>query len=219
MSHQTFVIRVSPSAPQKRFIMTAAEVLRRGGLVAFPTETVYGLGADALNADAVKQIFVAKGRPLDNPIIVHVASASDLDRLTDHVPQQARCLMDRFWPGPLTLILPKSAEVPEEVTAGLDTVAVRMPRNKIALALITALGRPVVTIFGSTDPAWTTIDFAQERIIRVDVPCGPCQKKVCPLKGSNRHQCMRKITPDMVLAAAGELLQSKASPGSSEVRA
>jgi L-threonylcarbamoyladenylate synthase len=143
MSPQTFVIRVSPRAPQKRLILTAAEVLRRGGLVAFPTETVYGLGADASNADAVKQIFAAKGRPPDNPIIVHVASASDLDRLTDRVPQQARRLMDRFWPGPLTLILPKSAEVPEDVTGGLDTVAVRMPRNKIALALITALGRPV----------------------------------------------------------------------------
>ncbi len=143
MSPQTFVIKVNPRAPQKRLILTAAEVLRRGGLVAFPTETVYGLGADALNADAVKQIFVAKGRPLDNPIIVHVASAADLDRLAENVPEEARRLVDRFWPGPLTLILRRSGLVPDGVTGGLDTVAVRMPRNSIALALIRALGRPV----------------------------------------------------------------------------
>jgi len=143
MSPQTFVMKVSPRAPQKRLILTAAEVLRRGGLVAFPTETVYGLGADALNADAVKQIFVAKGRPLDNPIIVHVASEADLRALTTHIPQRARVLIDRFWPGPLTLILRKSPAVPDDVTCGLDTVAVRMPQNKIALALINALGHPI----------------------------------------------------------------------------
>jgi L-threonylcarbamoyladenylate synthase len=143
MSPHTFVIKVSPKAPQKRLILTAAEVLRRGGLVAFPTETVYGLGADAFNADAVKQIFVAKGRPLDNPMIVHIASVSDLKALTDHVPEEAVRLIEKFWPGPLTLILKKSPDVPEDVTGGLDTVAVRMPQNKIALALIKALGHPI----------------------------------------------------------------------------
>jgi len=143
MSPHTFVIKVSPKAPQKRFILTAAEVLRRGGLVAFPTETVYGLGADALNPDAVKQIFVAKGRPLDNPVIVHIASVPDLKALTDHVPKEAGRLIEEFWPGPLTLILKKSPDVPDDVTGGLDTVAVRMPRNKIALALIKALGHPI----------------------------------------------------------------------------
>ena len=143
MSPQTFVVKVNPRAPQKRLILTAAEVLRRGGLVAFPTETVYGLGADALNAGAVRQLFLAKGRPPDNPIIVHVASTADLEQLTERVPPRARPLMDRFWPGPLTLVLSRSARVPDEVTAGLDTVAVRMPRNSIALALIRALGRPV----------------------------------------------------------------------------
>src|SRR5512137_2047426 len=143
MSPQTFVVKVSPKAPQKKLILTAAEVLRRGGLVAFPTETVYGLGADALNADAVKQIFVAKGRPLDNPIIVHIASVADLKALTSHVPERASLLIDRFWPGPLTLILQKSPDVPDDVTGGLGTVAVRMPQNKIALALIKALGHPI----------------------------------------------------------------------------
>jgi L-threonylcarbamoyladenylate synthase len=143
MSPQTFVIKVSCRAPQKRFILSAAEVLRRGGLVAFPTETVYGLGADALNADAVKQIFVAKGRPLDNPMIVHIASVADLKALTTHVPEEAEQLIEKFWPGPLTLILKKSPDVPDDVTGGLDTVAVRMPKNKIALALIKALGHPI----------------------------------------------------------------------------
>jgi L-threonylcarbamoyladenylate synthase len=143
MSPQTFVIKVSPKLPQKRLILTAAEVLRRGGLVAFPTETVYGLGADALNADAVKHIFVAKGRPLDNPIIVHIASVADLKALTSDVPEVAARLIERFWPGPLTLILRKSPDVPDEVTGGLDTVALRMPQNKIALALIKALGHPI----------------------------------------------------------------------------
>jgi len=136
-------MKVSPKAPQKKLILTAAEVLRRGGLVAFPTETVYGLGADALNADAVKQIFVAKGRPLDNPMIVHIASVTDLKTLTTHLPKEAEQLIDKFWPGPLTLILHKSPDVPDDVTGGLDTVAVRMPQNKIALALIKALGHPV----------------------------------------------------------------------------
>jgi L-threonylcarbamoyladenylate synthase len=143
MSPQTFVMKVSPRAPQKRLILTAAEALRRGGLVAFPTETVYGLGADALNADAVRQIFVAKGRPLDNPIIIHIASVADLQALISHVPRRASLLIDKFWPGPLTLILRKSPDVPDDVTGGLDTVAVRMPRNKIALALIRALGHPI----------------------------------------------------------------------------
>ena len=143
MSPQTFVMKVSARAPQKRLILTAAEALRRGGLVAFPTETVYGLGADAFNADAVRQIFVAKGRPLDNPIIVHIASVADLKALASNVPEVAGKLIERFWPGPLTLILKKAPGVPDDVTGGLDTVAVRMPQNKIALALIKALGHPI----------------------------------------------------------------------------
>jgi L-threonylcarbamoyladenylate synthase len=143
MSPQTFLIKVSAKRPQKRFILAAAEVLRRGGLVAFPTETVYGLGADALNAEAVKQIFLAKGRPLDNPMIVHIATVADLEALTERVPEEAIQLVEKFWPGPLTLILRKSAGVPDDVTGGLDTVAVRMPQDRIALALIEALGHPI----------------------------------------------------------------------------
>jgi L-threonylcarbamoyladenylate synthase len=112
-------------------------------LVAFPTETVYGLGADALNPDAVKKIFSAKHRPSDNPMIVHVAALEDLRVLADDISTEAIPLMKQFWPGPLTLIFRKSRQVSDAVTGGQETVAVRMPRNIIALALIRALGHPI----------------------------------------------------------------------------
>ena len=118
-------------------------LLREGELVAFPTETVYGLGADGLNENAVQRIFEAKGRPCDNPLILHIINKSDARKLWDTVPEKARLLMDAFWPGPLTLVYTKAAIVPDAVTAGLDTVAVRMPENKTARALIKAAGVPV----------------------------------------------------------------------------
>lgn len=118
-------------------------VIRAGGLVAFPTETVYGLGANGLDGEAVKRIFEAKGRPNDNPLILHVARKSDAKPLFRHIPENARRLMDAFWPGPLTIVYLKNDIVPDEVTAGLDTVAVRMPEHKTALALIRAAGVPI----------------------------------------------------------------------------
>lgn len=121
----------------------AAQVIKSGGLVAFPTETVYGLGANALESEAVKKIFIAKGRPSDNPLIVHIANSDDVKRLTCHVPENAYKLMDKFWPGPLTLVLKKSELVPQIITAGLDTVAIRMPFHPIALALIRESGLPI----------------------------------------------------------------------------
>ncbi len=121
----------------------AAELIRRGELVAFPTETVYGLGANGLNADAVVKIFEAKGRPQDNPLILHIAKKSDVKRLWAHVPQLAGTLMDTFWPGPLTLIFNRADCVPDEVTAGLPTVAVRMPSDKTAHLLIQKAGVPI----------------------------------------------------------------------------
>ncbi|MCD7813522.1 MAG: threonylcarbamoyl-AMP synthase [Lachnospiraceae bacterium] len=121
-------------------ICRASEILRRGGLVAFPTETVYGLGADALDAGASAKIYQAKGRPSDNPLIVHIADWKAIERITVDRPAQAKLLSDAFWPGPLTMILRKSAAVPYATTGGLDTVAVRMPDNPIALALIRAGG-------------------------------------------------------------------------------
>jgi L-threonylcarbamoyladenylate synthase len=142
-SFSAVVIKVDPLNPQKEAIAQAAEVIRRGGLVAFPTETVYGLGADALNPEAVRRIFEAKGRPLDNPIIVHVADLEHLETLTNEISTQAEALIQRFWPGPLTLIFSKSERVPYEVTGGGDTVAARMPRNEAALALIRAFDGPI----------------------------------------------------------------------------
>lgn len=124
-------------------IKLAAGILRKGGLVAFPTETVYGLGANALDPIAVARIFAAKERPSFDPLIVHVASADDLEQLTSQTTDLARQLAARFWPGPLTLVLPKSSRVPDIVTSGLPTVAVRIPDHRVALELIQTAGCPI----------------------------------------------------------------------------
>ena len=120
----------------------AGEVLRSGGTVAFPTETVYGLGADALNPSAVKKIFEAKGRPQDNPLIIHVADR-EISPYAKEIPLKAQEMMNAFWPGPLTIILKKTDIVPLETSAGLDSVGIRMPSNEVARALIKALGHPI----------------------------------------------------------------------------
>jgi L-threonylcarbamoyladenylate synthase len=140
---QTLLLKVNPENPESAKIQTAAEIIRKGGLVAFPTETVYGLGADALNADAVLTLFEAKKRPLDNPPIVHVSGSNEVPRLVQDVPKKAELLMERFWPGPLTLLFKHSKIVPKVTTAGLETVAVRMPKHNVALALIRASGCPI----------------------------------------------------------------------------
>ncbi|MDR1565304.1 MAG: threonylcarbamoyl-AMP synthase [Oscillospiraceae bacterium] len=140
----------------KESILTAAKFLKSGGLCAIPTETVYGLAANALDSGAVAKIFAAKGRPQDNPLIVHIASLSMLEELVLYIPDSARRLTQRFWPGPLTIILPKSGKIPNEVSAGLDTVAVRMPAHSLALELITAAGVPLAApsanLSGSPSP-------------------------------------------------------------------
>lgn len=118
----------------------AGDIIRAGGLVAFPTETVYGLGGDALNPESSKKIYAAKGRPSDNPLIVHIEDRTDLYKIAAKVPEKAEKMMDAFWPGPLTLIFPKTDLVPIETTGGLETVAVRMPSDKIAAAFIEAAG-------------------------------------------------------------------------------
>ncbi len=124
-------------------IARAATVIRAGGLVAFPTETVYGLGADALNEDAVRRIFLAKERPADDPLIVHIVHAQQLPQLARQIPQRAWDLTEKFWPGPLTLVLPKTDRVPAVTTGGLDTVAVRMPSHPVAKRLIELSGVPI----------------------------------------------------------------------------
>lgn len=129
--------------PTKEGIREAAQVIKGGGLVAFPTETVYGLGADALNPSAVVKIFEAKERPFFDPLIVHIADVAELERLCFCVSEKAKALIERFWPGPLTVVLPKREVVPDIVTAGLNTVAVRMPSHPVALELIRESGTPI----------------------------------------------------------------------------
>jgi L-threonylcarbamoyladenylate synthase len=136
----TEVKKIDPNNPNKEIIKQAAAIIREGGLVAFPTETVYGLGADALLPEGAKRIYAAKGRPSDNPLIVHIADFDALKKITSYIPPQAKELADAFWPGPLTMIFQKSDAVPYETTGGLDTVAVRMPSHPTALALIRESG-------------------------------------------------------------------------------
>ncbi|MCX8177555.1 MAG: L-threonylcarbamoyladenylate synthase [Candidatus Bathyarchaeota archaeon] len=143
MSKKTLVFKVNPDSPEDDLISQAASIIRRGGLVAFPTETVYGLGADALNPTAVSALFEAKMRPRDNPPIVHVGSIEDVYKLAENVPDKAFRLMEFLWPGPLTIILKRSRLVPDVTAAGLDTIAVRMPRHSVALALIRKSGSPI----------------------------------------------------------------------------
>ena len=124
-------------------VEAVAAILQDGGLVGIPTETVYGLAANALDGTAVAKIFTAKGRPMDNPLIVHISHFEQIYELVREVPESAKKLADRFWPGPLTIILPKSAQIPDEVSAGLDTVAVRFPYHPVARAVIDAAGVPL----------------------------------------------------------------------------
>jgi len=160
-------------------IAEAAAVLRKGGLVAFPTETVYGLGAAARNPAAVRRIFAAKGRPADHPVIVHLPSAEDLPRWASEIPEAARALAARFWPGPLTIILPRAGDVPDEVTGGQPTVGLRVPDHPVALALLRALGdgiaAPSANRFGRVSPT-TAAHVREELGLAVDMILdgGPC---------------------------------------------
>ena len=162
-------------------IRRAAALLRAGELVAFPTETVYGLGADALNGEAAARIFAAKGRPADNPLIAHIAGESGLAGLIAGEPCTcARKLMRAFWPGPMTLIFPKSPRVPREVTAGLDTVAVRMPSHPVARALISAAQTPIAAPSANRSgrPSPTTAAHVLEDMegrIPLILDGGPCE--------------------------------------------
>lgn len=152
----TIYIAVESAAPAAEEITRAAEVIRAGGLVAFPTETVYGLGANALDAEAVERIFAAKGRPANDPLIVHIASIEWLPQVAAEISPLAHTLAERFWPGPLTLVLHRTPAVPDGVTAGGETVAVRAPNHPIAQALLRACNVPIAAPsanrFGHTSP-------------------------------------------------------------------
>jgi len=170
-----------------RALDRAAEILRAGGLVALPTETVYGLGANALNAEAVERIFEAKQRPAWDPVIVHVAEMADgkpmVEGLVREIPERARRLMEAFWPGPLTLLLPRSAAVPDSVTAGRPLVGVRMPAHPVALELIRRAGVPVAApsanTFGHTSPT-TAAHVLEDLDGRIDaiLDAGPTEHGV-----------------------------------------
>lgn len=143
MVKRTRVIRVHSKAPETEAIALAGRAIRAGGLVAFPTETVYGLGANAFDAAAVAEIFAAKRRPAFDPLIVHIARIDQLTQVARQIPPLAAELARRYWPGPLTLVLKKAERVPANLTAGLDTVAVRQPDHAVALALLRAAAAPI----------------------------------------------------------------------------
>lgn len=164
-----------------KFIEEAAEVIKKSGLVVFPTETVYGLGANALDEEAVKKIFEAKGRPQDNPLIVHVSSIEQIDNLVKDVPEIAKKMMERFWPGPLTIILNKNDIIPNRTSANLSTIGIRMPDDEIALKLIelskTPIAAPSANISGRPSP--TDIERCVEDLSgRVDYIVGGIQSRV-----------------------------------------
>lgn len=173
------ILEVDPARPDPHAISAAVEVLRGGGLVAFPTETVYGLGAHALDPDAVARIYAAKGRPAYNPLIVHLASTKDARRLASEWPEAADKLAARFWPGPLTLVVPRAPVVPASVSAGLDTVALRLPAHPVARALLEAAGFPIAAPSAnrSTRVSPTTAEHVRRGLgDRVDLILdgGPC---------------------------------------------
>ncbi|MCL0069683.1 L-threonylcarbamoyladenylate synthase, partial [Dehalococcoidia bacterium] len=160
-------------------IREAASVIQNGGVVAFPTETVHGLGADAFNPEAVARIFELKNRPRFDPLIVHVAELSDVEKIWLKADDRAKKLMERFWPGPLTIVLPKRPEVPHIVTAGLPTVAVRLPSHPVALSLIrearTPIAAPSANPFGYLSP--TTAEHVREQLgdgIEIILDGGSC---------------------------------------------
>jgi L-threonylcarbamoyladenylate synthase len=165
---------------ENRFIHQAAEIIKRGGIVAFPTETVYGLGADAFNPIAVARIFEVKKRPYFDPLIVHVANPSDVKKLVKEIPSDAKKLIERYWPGPLTIVLLKEEDIPDIVTAGLSTVAIRMPNHPMALSLINESGCPIAAPsanpFGYLSP--TTAEHVREQLgdqVDLILDGGPCE--------------------------------------------
>ncbi len=147
---QTQKCKIDPQNIDRSAIVQAAQLLKDGALVAFPTETVYGLGANGWDAAACKRIYQAKGRPSDNPLILHISNLDMLEQIVHEVPKAAKKLMDAFWPGPLTMIFPKADAVPDAVTGGLDTVAVRFPSHPVAMALIEVAALPIAAPSANT---------------------------------------------------------------------
>ena len=227
----TEVLHVDPTDPHPAVIARAAACLRRGGLVAFPTETVYGLGVHALDRAAVLKLFAAKGRPANDPLIVHVAAIDDIASLVTEMPQSARDLAARFWPGPLTLVLRRSSAVPTEVTAGLDTVAIRIPSHPVARALIHAAHIPVAAPSANlfSRPSPTTADHVLADLKdRIDIllDAGPApvgvESTVLDLSvapptvlrpGAVSIEMLRQVVPDVGLRTTSAPAAAMPSPG------
>ena len=189
-----------------------AELIKNGELVAFPTETVYGLGANGMDGEAVDRIFEAKGRPNDNPLILHIAKKSDVTKIWAHTPKLAKTLMDTFWPGPLTMIFNKADEVPYEVTAGLETVAIRMPADKTARLLIQKSGVPIAAPSANRSgrPSPTTAEHVladMDGRIPLILDGGPCrygvESTVLSLVGEPTILRPGAITREMLEAVIG----------------
>lgn len=223
----TQVLHVNPLAPEAGPIQQAAQLLCAGRLVAFPTETVYGLGANALDPQAVARIFVAKRRPASDPLIVHLASFAQLESVAQDIPPIAEQLARQFWPGPLTLVLRKRPVIASNVTAGQDTVAVRVPANPIALALLSAANLPIAApsanLFGQTSPTSAQhvledlggridliLDGGQTQIglesTVLDVTCAPAR---ILRPGGTPPEQLRRLLPDLVLYP---VYQAESSP-------
>ena len=198
----------------------AAQIIRNGDLVAIPTETVYGLGADGLNEEAVAKIFEAKGRPQDNPLILHVADAADIEKFCHSIPQAAYALADAFWPGPLTMVLPARDSVPKRTTAGLSTVAVRCPDCEITRQIIRLSGVPIAAPSAniSGKPSTTTAQHVlhdHDGKIHAIVDGGACrvgvESTIVDLT-DERPRLLRPggITPEQLIAVLGDLVVDKA---------
>lgn len=169
---KTKIVKVDPNSIDYDIIDEAAEIINNGGTVVFPTETVYGIGADALNERAVDKIFKAKGRPQDNPLIVHIANFDELNDLVLEIPEGAKILADNYWPGPLTMVLKKKNCLSDKITAGLDTVAIRFPMNEIALAIIKRSKKPIAAPSANTsgNPSPTKVEHViQDLMGKVDM--------------------------------------------------
>lgn len=176
---QTKYFRVDKEDPDEEVMKEAAALLKRGGLVAFPTETVYGLGANGLDSRAVASIYKAKGRPSDNPLILHIADQKELAQLVARIPANAQVLMDTYWPGPLTVVFQRSEMVPDAVSGGLNTVAVRLPSNRVARKLISLAGMPIAAPSANTSgrPSPTSAEAVLADLEgRIDgvIDGGPC---------------------------------------------
>jgi L-threonylcarbamoyladenylate synthase len=216
---ETLIFHIDADNIDQKSIEAVVDILKKGELVAIPTETVYGLAANALDCDAVNKIFVAKGRPQDNPLIVHISDISWVGKLVKEVPPTAQKLFDAFWPGPLTVILPCSDIVPKVVTAGLDTVAIRMPSHKIALEIIKQAGFPLAApsanISGSPSPTTAKHCFADlDGKIKAIVDGGICKVGVESTVisiASEKPTLLRPggITLEQLQAVLGEVVVDK----------